>query len=38
MTYDNKKNLWVMNVTDPATKQIVEKKTFINGMWKKIRE
>lgn len=38
MSYDVKRTRWILNVLDPVTETVVEKKEFINGMWKKVKE
>jgi predicted metalloprotease len=36
MTYE--KDKWVLNVIDPKTKEIIEKKVSLNGKWKRIED
>lgn len=36
--YDIKNERWAMEILDPTTREIKEKKMFVNGMWKKFEE
>jgi hypothetical protein len=38
ITYDNIKSQWILHIKDPKTEEVIERKIFVNGGWKKFRQ
>lgn len=38
MTWDKNSEKWILNIKDPKTNEVLEKKVFMNGGWRRLEE